>query len=78
MIETTISLCETADKLWWNGAADVLVLAGAVKYLWRPETAERKKQGCFEKAAIVATLFFLEKRITGRRGLEPFVHHTGL
>ena len=65
MIETTISLCETADKLWWNGAADVLVLAGAVKYLWRPDTAERKKQGCFEKAAIVATLFFFREEDYG-------------
>ena len=46
-----------------------VVLAGVVRYLWRPDTAECKKQGCFEKAAIVATLFFLEKGMIGRRRL---------
>lgn len=35
-----------------------VVLAGEVKYLWRPDTAERKNKDVLKKAAIVATLFF--------------------
>lgn len=47
-----------------------VVLAGEVKYLWRPDTAERKKQGCFKKGCYCRNPgFFLEKGMMGRRGL---------
>lgn len=38
-----------------------VVLAGEVKYLWRPDTAERKNKDVLKKAAIVATLFFFRE-----------------